>query len=161
MNLRNLVLCGGLALVAAQGLNCGTGITIELPDGGQIIIPGATVVVVEVFNDTGFEVEPRIYFDEDANWFASLFPSEELATGTLAPGDLVRFNFACDRLGLIVSRLAGQFLPGDDVPIGQAASTRVLRRDRDYDCGDTIGFHFVGSGASFGVVVSVNDRVVD
>ena len=45
--------------------------------------------------------------------------------------------------------------------IGQADTTRVLKRDEDYDCGDTIQFHFIKNGDAFGVIVSINGRVVD
>ena len=156
----NAFLVVSLALAGLLGTGC-SGVTLSLPNGSSVVIPGLNTVTVELFNDTDFEVEPRIRFDNDNNWLASLFPSEELATGTLAPGQLLRLNVDCDELGVVFSDTAGQFEPGDDVPIGQANSTRVLQRDTDYDCGATVQFHFIGSGSSFGVIVSVNNLVVD
>ncbi len=148
---------------------CPGGITITLPGGLDIpvdvTIPtdlvSPDVVQVEVFNDTDFEVVPRIRFDDDSNILAQLAPAEELATGTLEPGDSIQFDIDCDQLGLIFSDEPGQFLPGDDVPIGQADASRILTRDDDYECGDSVLFHFIGNGDGFGVVVSVNGVVVD
>jgi len=149
-----------LSILLAGG--CPADFTITLPTGdGTIDFVRSDIVRVEVFNDTDWEVDPRIRFDDDSNWFAQLIPAEELATGILAPGESLSFDIDCDELGLVYSDEAGQFLFGDDVPIGQADSTRVLTRDDDYDCGDTVLFHFLGSDDGFGVVVSVNDVVVD
>lgn len=163
MSALQLVLAAvSLPLILAQGC---PGIVVNLPatsDGTteiEIINPG--IVRVEVLNDTSYEVEPRIRFDDDSSWWAQLFPAETLATGTLAPGDYLRYDIACDRVGLVFSDSAGQFLPGALYPIGQAEPTRVLTRDDDYDCGNVILFQFIGDGASFGVIVSVNNVVVD
>ena len=35
----------------------------------------------------------------------------------------------------------------------------MLRRDRDFRCGDRITFEYVGVGRDFGVITSVNGRV--
>lgn len=122
-------------------------------------IPGFNTIVVRVVNSTAFEVDPRIRFSEDTGFFAGLFGAQDLATGTLLPGDALTFDFDCDALGMIRSESAGQFL--DDQTIGQADVTRVLEIDQDFECGDIITFTFLGEGAGFGVVVSVNGRVVD
>jgi hypothetical protein len=148
----------GLAVLLG---GCPGNISIELPGGGSINVPlpGADTVVVEVFNDTDFEVDPRIRFDEDNGFFAELAPSEELATGILLPGESIEFTIDCDRLGLIFSDRAGQFF--FDETIGQADTTRMLERDDDFDCGSRIQFLFIGAEAGFGAVVSVDGVVVD
>ncbi len=142
---------------------CGGDITVNLPDGSDVTVPlpdlNPDTVRIEVYNDTDFDVDPRIQFDNDSSWLASLFPSEELATGTLEPGDLLRFTMDCDQVALVRSEGADQFL--FDETIGQADSSRTLRIDEDYECGDVVQFHFIGSGDDFGVIVSVNDVVVD
>ncbi len=139
---------------------CPGNITIDLGNGSSIDIPlPSNTVRVEVFNDTDFEVDPRIRFDDDNNFLAAAFPAEELATGILLPGELIEFNIACDKLGLVFSDAAGQFF--FEETIGQADDTRVLERGDDYDCGDVIQFQFLGEGGGFGVVVSVNGVVVD
>ncbi len=148
-----------MGLLVAANLGACPGITITIPDGGDIIIPGTGTVVVEVFNDTDYEVDPRIRFDDDTGFFAAAFPSEELATGILLPGELARFNMDCDRVGVILSDEAGQFFGPDT--IGQADETRTLERDSDFGCGDTILYHLIGDGDGFGVIVSINDVVVD
>ncbi|MCK4340547.1 MAG: hypothetical protein KAY37_02340 [Phycisphaerae bacterium] len=147
------------ALIQIGG--CPGDITIDLPGGTGITIPlpGSRTVRVEVFNDTDFEIDPRIRFDDDNNWFASLAPSEELATGFLEPGELFTVNMDCDEVGVIFSDTAGQFSWNDT--IGQADSTRKLERDDDFDCGDIIQFHFIGEGDGFGVNVSINSVVVN
>jgi len=137
------------------------GITVSLPDGGLVTIPNplAQTVTVEVFNDTDFEVDPRIRFDDDTGFPATWFPSEELATGILRSGESIQYTIDCDELGLIFSDSAGQFLFNDT--IGQADQTRVLERDDEYDCGDVILFRFIGSGDGFGTIVAINGVVVD
>ena len=123
---------------------------------------GSITVVVE--NDTNFDVLPDMRIDDDDSGFnaflAGVFGGQELVTGRLAPGEFVNFNFDCDQLGLIYvagaeqSDLFGAF--------SDSGSSSILRRDHDYDCGDSIVFQFLGDGdAAFGVVVSVNGLVVD
>lgn len=139
------------------------GVSIDLPGGGQISLPGisSNVVYVEVWNDTDFEVAPRVYFDDaDGFWEQLISSSEELATGTLRSGELPSaFPIDCDRVNIIYSDSAGQFFLTET--IGQAGRTRVLEKDDDFDCGDTIRFRYVGEGDGFGVIVSVNGSVVD
>lgn len=133
-------------------------ITITLPDGTDIDLGGSTVTVV-IYNDTDFYIDPGIVFDDDAGFWASLVPSESLATGELLPGEELTYSFDCDELGLIRSANANQY---DALGwIGQADTSRTLEREDEYDCGDTILFHFIGTGDSFGVVTAVNNRVVD
>lgn len=167
-----LVPMAGLLLAAMAGITaggCPGGITITLPESldftADVTIPTqivtARVVQVEVFNDTDFEVLPRIRFDDDSNFWAALVPSEELATGILQPGESIVFDIDCDQLGLIFSDEPRQYAPGREDPIGEADETRTLKRDKDYVCGDQIVFHFIGNGAGFGVIVSINGVVVD
>ncbi|MFQ5805938.1 MAG: hypothetical protein ACE5I3_05760 [Phycisphaerae bacterium] len=128
------------------------------PEAGWLI-PGLNTVEVELINDTGFPVDPNIRFDDDSGFFARLAPAERLSTGLIEPGQAAAFRFDCDELGLIFSDEAEQVLPlfADYV----ADATEILERDEEYDCGDLIRFRFVGNAEDFGVVVSVNGRVVD
>jgi hypothetical protein len=157
-SVRSSLLCGAVLLSLA---GCPGNITIELPGGSSVEIPlvDLTTVRVEVFNETAFDVDPRLRFDDDSGFLASLFPAEELATGILQPGEFLEFTLDCDRLGLIFSDQPVQYFFSETV--GQADTTRVLEREEDYDCGDRIQFLFIGDGPGFGVVVSVNDVVVD
>ncbi len=163
MNRTHLAGLAGLLFLVAFVTGCPGGLTIELPNGDTRIIPGIRVggVVVEIFNDTDFEVDPRIRFnDEDPNFFEQLLGSdEELTTGILRPGESIEFTYDCDNLLRIYSDTAGQFF--FESTIGQADRTRTLERGEEFHCGDDIVFHFLGDYDGFGVVVSVNGAVVD
>jgi len=126
--------------------------------------PGALLSTIQTFevqivNDTSFAVDPNIRYDDDASFLAGWFPAGSLDTGLVTPGDAVSYTFDCDQLGLIFSDEAEQVVPlfGDYV----LDATDIIDRDHDYGCGDTIQFRFVGDALDFGVVVSVNGRVVD
>ena len=137
-------------------------ITLTLPAGcpeAARLLPALNVIQVELYNDTDYDIEPNIRFDDDSNWLASLVPAETLTTGELYPGEIVTYNFDCDELGLILSHEAEQYGPFFTTYI--ADSTRTLEREDEYECGDLIRFRFVGTGDSFGVIVSVNGLVVD
>lgn len=128
------------------------------PDAARLI-PALNTVQVELVNDTGFPVAANIRFDNDDSWLAGLFPAETLSTGLLESGETARFNFDCDELALIFSDEAEQLIPF--YGSYYAYATRKLERDDEYDCGDVIRFRFVGEAEDFGVIVSVNGRVVD
>lgn len=142
-------------LVLLMGLACLASGCLEAVQ----LLPGSNTVRIELVNDTGFLVDPDIRYDDDAGFWAGLFPAEQLSTGLIEPGEAVTFNFDCDELGSIFSGEAEQVIPvlGDY----GADSTRVLQREDEYDCGDLIRFRFVGYADDFGVIVSVNGRVVD
>lgn len=132
-------------------------VTIEFP-GGAITVPGVGVITLQVINDTPYDVHPRIVFDDDSGFWAGAFPSEDLATGILAPGQAVTYTFDCGKLGLLRSDEPEQFIgPFTFV----ADSSRTLERGEDYDCGALLQVQFVGAGEGFGVVLIVNNRVVD
>ena len=102
---------------------------------------------------------PFIVFDEDSGLLGSLFPSESLATGLLAPDEILVFQFECDVLGVIFSDEAEQILSDEEVAV--AVASERLHKEDDFDCGDLISYVFIGEGVDFGVVTSVNGRVVD
>jgi hypothetical protein len=128
------------------------------PEAVQLITL-ANTVQLELINDTNYAVDANIRFDDDANWLAGLFPAEDLNAGLIEAGETVIFDFDCDELGLVFSDEAEQLGPFFITYVADA--TRILERDDEYDCGDVVRFRFVGDGDDFGVVVSVNGRVVD
>jgi hypothetical protein len=147
-------LLAGLPLLLSGGC---PGFTITGP-GGSFTLPGIGVVTIEVVNDTPYDVEPEIVFDDDPGLFAGLVPSEDLAVGTLRPGEARRLNIDCDQIGLVRSEEARQFVG----PFRYTApDSATLERDDEFDCGDVIQFQYIGEGDSFGVVVAVNGIVVD
>lgn len=148
-----------VALLASPALlmgGCG-GLTIDFP-GGQIVVPGLGVVTIELINDTDYYVDPHIVFDDDENFLAGLFPSEELGVHDLAPGEVYSLDIDCDELGLVFSDEPEQFVGPF---VYTAGETRMLVRDDEYECGDLIQFQFLGNADGFDVVVAVNGRVVD
>lgn len=138
------------------------------PNGiGSIIsdlVGDLTGVTVEIVNDSGWTIEPDIRYSEDdgdfAAFIAGLFGGDELSVPLMAPGADATYNFNCDSLGVIYSGQTVQYgLLGFE--LGEADASDILVRGDDYSCGDTITFTYVGSGDSFGVVVSINGQVVD
>ena len=104
-------------------------------------------------------VTPNIRYDDDAGFLASLLPADTLHTGLIESGETAVYTFDCDELGLVLSDEAEQvvLLFSDYV----ADASDILERGDDYDCGDNIRFRFVGNAVDFGVIVSVNGRIVD
>ncbi len=150
--MRSVICLGLLACTAplVAGGGCGN-LTIV---GGFL-----NTVPVVLVNDTDFSVDPNIRFDDDTGLLAGLFPSETLSTGLLAPGETATFTFDCDKLGTILADDPEQIIPLLDDVVGDSSDR--LERGEEFDCGDVIEFRFVGNLDDFGVVVSVNGRVVD
>ena len=124
-----------------------------------VVVDLLDTVTVELVNDTDFSVDPNIRFDDDTGLLAGLFPSEELSTGLLAPGQTATFRFDCDELGTILSDDPEQIIPLLDDVTGD--SSRKLERGEEFDCGDVIRFRYLGNADDFGVVTSVNGQVID
>lgn len=137
--------CGALIL----GAGCEAGFNVL--DGG--------VVTVQVVNDTDFEVDPSMVTTDDPDGFGLFNPGDGLATGLLAPGDVLEFTFDCDRLAAIRSD-AAELLDDNGDPIIGAQPTSAIERGAEFECGDVIRFRFVGDERSFGILVSVNDAIV-
>ena len=150
---RTLALLAPLALYA---LNAGGCAGLE---GLGDLIPGFNTVTVELINDTSFPVDPNIRFDDDPGFFAGLAPADTLDTGLIPPGEARSYTFDCDELRLIVSDEAEQIIPLFGTYT--ADKTANVERGEEFDCGDVIRFRFVGEGVDFGVIVSVNGRIVD
>jgi hypothetical protein len=65
--------CGNLTLTLPNGLSA----DITIPVGVK-----SNIVTVEVWNDTDYEVEPRIRYDENTDFWGQLFSTaSERATG--------------------------------------------------------------------------------
>ena len=150
-------------MTPAHGFRLAAGVTCLALVAGCIdpgeLLSAIQSIRVEIVNDTSFSIDPNIRYDDDAGFLAGLLPAESLDTGLIESGDAVTYSFDCDQLGLIFSDEAEQVVPffGDYV----LEATDIIDRDHEYGCGDTIQFRFVGDALDFGVVVSVNGRVVD
>lgn len=117
----------------------------------------ADFVTVEVVNDTAFPIEGELRYDDESGFFSSLFGGQTLPTGVLEPGEVFQIEFNCDELAVVGTNDVRQLLGADQA---QADDSGGVERDEDFDCGDLVRFRFVGEGSSFGVIVSVNGRVI-
>ncbi len=128
--------------------------------GLSIDIPGFTTVTLEIVNDSPFDVDPRMVTSDSQGGFSDIFTGggDDLATGILAPGDKLVYNFDCDSLQRVFSDAPEQLDDGELA--GAAQPSRVLKQDRDFECGDTVRFRFIGTGQNFGVIVSRNGAVI-
>lgn len=144
------VLGGGLALVGGCA--------------DLAIVVGGNKITVELYNDTDLVVRPDIQYDDDSGGFdeflAGVFGGQELASPALDPGEVIQYDFDCDELGLIFSDNAEQ-ISIFGIRVAEANRSDILRQDEDFDCGAVIQFRFLGERDDFGVVVSVNGKVVD
>lgn len=148
MNQRSLA----IALLGASSILLG-----GCPEIGALI-PGFNTITVEIVNDTLFSVDPNIRYDNDPGLLAGLFPADTLDTGLIAAGDAFSYTFDCDELGTIFSDEPEQITLLTDYV---ADATDRLEREEEFDCGDVIRYRFVGNALDFGVIVSVNGRIVD
>ncbi|MFH1749020.1 MAG: hypothetical protein ABIG44_18465 [Planctomycetota bacterium] len=119
---------------------------------------GLNVITLEIINDTDYDIDPYIVFDDDSDFLAGWFPSEELSTGVLAPGEVLTYTFDCDQLGLVQADEPEQYV---GFFVYTADSTSTIAQGDEYECGDLVQFQFLGNADSFGVLVAVNGVVVD
>ncbi len=134
----------GIAVLASAG-GC--------PPGGSLF-GGVTVQVV---NDTDFPIEGDVRYDDEDDFFSSLFGGDTAPTGLLDSGEVFELSFDCDSIAVVATADVQQF---DDVFDSVADDSGSVSAEDDFDCGDVIRFRFVGEGPSFGVIVSVNGRVI-
>ncbi|MFO0837508.1 MAG: hypothetical protein U1D55_03210 [Phycisphaerae bacterium] len=141
----------------------------HLPISGGIafLLPLLTgcpnTVTVEVVNETDLPVEPNIRYSAAANdlnaILTGLFGGTELSSGTVLAHTTRQFSFACDEIGVVFSNSARQTLIG--VTVAEASDSGILQRGNEYDCGDTVEFHFLGAGSGFAVETRVNGSIVN
>jgi len=137
--------CTGLDLGSVAGLLTGSGVTIT------------------IHNETAFVAVPDIRAGASRNLFEDLLAESEPLTqfgngGSVGANQAVSFVLACDGdLEKIVSSGAA-FRDAAGLPLGDTSETKTLRRDVDFDCGDTIVIRLAGSVFNFRASVSV-DRV--
>ena len=116
-----------------------------------LLRPSETTVVL--VNDSDFDVEVVLFYDDDQNILKSLLTEigEEM-TLTLAAGGQSTFSRDCDDLQAIIIDDADLQLIGQ---LGPEANTDVLRDGDDFGCGDTITFTFDHSDVLFDFDIAV------
>ncbi len=116
-------------------------------------------ITINIINDTDFDVDPNIVFDNDTSLLAGWFPSETLETGLIEPGGFATFYLPCSDVGILLSDNA-KLIDGGLV-IATANDSVTLTDGDNFECLDKIEFQFIGSANNFAVVTFVNDVEVD
>ena len=119
-------------------------------------------ILVLFINNSDGTVRPDIEFTENTDALNTLITTfvggQSLNIPDLAAGEYVQFQFACDKLGAIFSDQSELRTILGNVDADPSA---LLIRDEDFSCGDEIRFEFFGDRNSFGVLVTVNGRIVN
>lgn len=116
----------------------------------------STTTTVELVNNSDFDVEVLLYFDDTQEVPGILL----VETGTrleftIPPGETRRFSRPCDDLQAIVIDDADLRVLGG---VGPEANTEVLRDGTDFSCGSRIRFTFDHTAAilDFAITTSVS-----
>lgn len=114
-----------------------------------------TRVTVDLVNETDFEVQATLFFDDEQNIPEFLLVQSDIGTEvslTVPPGQTISFSESCDDLQALIVENANLALFGS---LGPDANTDVLRDGDDFGCGDTVVLRFTDSNgiADFDIVV--------
>lgn len=107
------------------------------------------VVTVRVFNNTDFEVDPRVGVGVTRTVF------DELDTGILGSGDIVEFDLNCDDAIYLTATESAQLGTAEDFVLDPLP---VFEIDQEYFCGELVEFEFVGNGRDFNVFVDAGGQ---
>lgn len=109
---------------------------------------------VVLANDSDFDVEIVLFYDEDQNILELLLThiGEEMRL-TIGAGEQSAFSRDCDDLQAIIIDDADLLVIGQ---LGPEVKTDVLRDGNEFGCGDTITFTFEHSDAIFDFSIAVN-----
>ncbi len=120
---------------------------------------GPSVLIV-IENNTSFTAVPDIRTSESSNFWEDGFEDEDQITGfgnngVLQANQSASIRLACDGdLELIIFGGA-TFQEGNGFPLGDVGGDEKLRRDREFDCGDTIRIRLSGTIFNFRADVDV------
>lgn len=149
---KHAIIAGSIAL-AVSSMGCGNG---ELQ---ALLLPHRTVTIV-VENQTAFAAAPEISTGGGRNIVEDLFVGKRPvaglgAAGTIAARGSETFRLACNGDLELVELHGATFRAGGGLTLGSADDFVQLRRDVDFDCGDTIRIRFSGGIFSFRSSVDV------
>lgn len=135
--------------VACGGLNLG--------DIAAFLGPSVTVIIE---NDTSFTAIPDLSAGEGRNVVEDLFSDEERIdhfgiNGAIQPDQVVTVRLPCDDELELIYLHDVEFREGNGFPLGEADIDTKLRRDRDFDCGDTVYIRLSGTLFNFYADVDV------
>ena len=114
-----------------------------------------TRVTVDLVNETDFDVQATLFFDDEQNIPEFLLVQSDIGTEvslTVPPGQTVSFSESCDDLQALIVENANLAILGG---LGPDANTDVLRDGDDFGCGDTVVLRFTDANgiADFDIVV--------
>lgn len=123
----------------------------------EALLQSTVQTTVRIVNNTSYEVDPNIRYSDD-NELGDLLITSELAAGRIAAGDISTFTFGCDELGTVFSDDPEQFNLVGSV---EADDSPIMRKDSEFQCGDTIEFEFRGDFGSFELITRVNGSILE
>ncbi|MFH1419402.1 MAG: hypothetical protein ABII12_14095 [Planctomycetota bacterium] len=139
-------------LAACASLSC------DSLGGLAAFFGGGITVVIE--NDTGYLAIPEIRTSDSKNIFEDIFNQGELVTsfgidGTVLANQTVTFILACDGDLELIAIGDTEFRDGGGFAVGDVNANVRLRRDSDFDCGDTVHIRLSGGLFNFDADVDV------
>ncbi|MBN2563127.1 MAG: hypothetical protein JXQ75_19560 [Phycisphaerae bacterium] len=156
MKRRALRAAGLFAVVpACLSLACDS---LGLGDIAALFGSGVTVVIE---NASAFTAVPELYTTDSDNVFEDLVAEEDRVSnfginGAILPNQTVTIRLPCDSdLERILLR-GVEFREGNGLALGEADADVKLRKDIDFDCGDTVNIRVGGSIFNFYADVDVD-----
>ena len=120
---------------------------------------GPSVLIV-IENDTAFTAAPDLRTSDSRNIFEDAFDEEEQITnfginGAVQPHQTITVRLNCDGELELIAFEGARFSEGNGFPVGDLDAGTRLRRDHDFDCGDTIHIQMGGTIFNFYADVDV------
>lgn len=144
-----------LALAMSAGLSAGCGSQDFL---ARLLQP---TVVVRIVNDTAFPAEPELLASASRNAIEDAFDTDAslvVVSGgdSIAPNGEAQVLLTCDGDLERIALLSVTFRTEFGLKVGDVDDAVNLRRDRDFDCGETVVFTLSGTVGNFEVDAQVD-----
>jgi len=145
-----LILC--LTLAAALSGGCGQDFL------ARILRP---TVMVRIVNDTAFKAEPELLASASRNLIEDAFDTDSSLiavgeNGSIAPNGEAQVLLTCDGDLERIAILSVTFRTEFGLKVGDVDDALNLRRDIDFDCGESIVFTLSGTVGNFDVDAQVD-----
>lgn len=132
--------------------------------GGLLGAFGNNVRLI-IENQTSYKAQPDIRTSDSSNLFEDIFAEGDEVTnfgnhGVVPANQTVTVYLSCDDLEHIAIGDV-DFLDGDDDRVGTEDANASLRRDTDFDCGDTIRLTLDGGIFNFSADVDVEESALN
>lgn len=147
-----------LNIVATAALSGGCGADFI----SRLIQPA---VVVRIINDTGFTAEPELLASASKNLIEDAFDTDSSLvaigqSGKIAPNSETQVLMTCDGDLERIALLSVTFRTEFGLKVGDVDDAVNMRRDIDYDCGETVVFTLKGTVGNFEVDAKVDDSAI-